>query len=179
MKFRKKILLLWVLFALLDPDSEYRSRSTNLFCIRIRNPSEQNSLFIRGFLIKSRHNLKRIFHMQELNSERLKNTDNLKIHEVVARATPTKNTEIKVSDLGNPEWFSPNPDPAGCGSVTLWNGSGSADPYVPLTNDPDPTPDTALDPGIFLSDLQDGNKKKIQVFLLISVWSYIYIIFQR
>jgi hypothetical protein len=41
--------------------------------------------------------------MQELNSERLKNTDNLKIHEVVARATPTKNTEIKVSDLGNPE----------------------------------------------------------------------------
>ncbi len=38
--------------------------------------------------------------MQELNSERLKNTDNLKIHEVVARATPTKNTEIKVSVLG-------------------------------------------------------------------------------
>ncbi len=52
-----------------------------------------------------------MFDIQELNSERLKNTDNLKIHEVVARATPTKNTEIKVSDV-DPEWFSPNPYPA-------------------------------------------------------------------
>jgi hypothetical protein len=43
-----------------------------------------------------------MFDTQELNSERLKNTDNLKIHEVVARATPTKNTEIKVSAV-NPE----------------------------------------------------------------------------
>ncbi len=54
------------------------------------------------FLIKSRHNFKGMFDTQELNSERLKNTDNLKIHEVVARATPTKNTEIKVSGV-NPE----------------------------------------------------------------------------
>jgi hypothetical protein len=55
-------------------------------------------MFLR-VLIKSRHNFERIFHIQELNSERLKNTDNLKIHEVVARATPTKNTEIKVSGV--------------------------------------------------------------------------------
>lgn len=32
---------------------------------------------------------------QELNSERLKNTDNIKLHEAIARATPTKNPEVK------------------------------------------------------------------------------------
>ncbi len=37
-----------------------------------------------------------------------------------------------------------------CGSVTFWNGSGSADPYISLT-DPD------LDPAIFVSELQDSN----------------------
>ncbi len=36
--------------------------------------------------------------------------------------------------------------------VPLTNGSGSADAYLQLT-DPDP----ALDPSIFVSDLQDGN----------------------
>ena len=40
--------------------------------------------------------------MQELNSERLKNTDNIKLHEAVARATPTKSSEMKVmvGDMG-------------------------------------------------------------------------------
>ncbi len=39
--------------------------------------------------------------------------------------------------------------------------------------DPDPEPD----PAIFLSDLQDINKK-LNSFLLITFWRYIYIIFQ-
>jgi hypothetical protein len=34
--------------------------------------------------------------VQELKNERLRNTDNIKLHEAVARATPTKNSEIKV-----------------------------------------------------------------------------------
>jgi len=36
------------------------------------------------------------------------------------------------------------------GSVTFWYGSGSVDPYLGLT-DPDPA--------LFVSDLQDANKK--------------------
>ncbi len=38
------------------------------------------------------------------------------------------------------------------------------------------------DPAIFVIDLQDANKKLIffkKVFLLITFWRYIYIIFQR
>jgi hypothetical protein len=41
--------------------------------------------------------------------------------------------------------------------VTFWYGSGSGDPYICLA-DPDPTPNPAQDPAIFVSDLQDGNK---------------------
>jgi hypothetical protein len=43
---------------------------------------------------------------------------------------------------------------AECGSATFWCGSV---PYLLLT-DPDPTPDSAPAPAIFVSDLQDGNK---------------------
>ncbi len=50
--------------------------------------------------------------------------------------------------------------------MTYWYGSGSADPYLWLTDldsdptpDPDPTldldPNLTPDPGIFVSDLQD------------------------
>jgi hypothetical protein len=42
-----------------------------------------------------------------------------------------------------------------CGSVILWDGSGSADPYF-LLKDPDP----ASDPAIFVSNFQDGALKK-------------------
>ncbi len=41
-----------------------------------------------------------------------------------------------------------------CGFVTFWHGSRSADPYLSLT-DTDPAP------GIFLSDLQDADKKEV------------------
>ena len=40
------------------------------------------------------------------------------------------------------------------GSVTYWDGSGSADPYLLIT-DSDPVPDPAL----FVNNLQDANKK--------------------
>ncbi len=53
-----------------------------------------------------------------------------------------------------------------CGTMKSWYGSGS----IPLANDSDP------DPAIFVSDLQDVNKKG---FLLITFGRYIYIIFQR
>ncbi len=54
-----------------------------------------------------------------------------------------------------------------CGSVTFWyeSGSGSADPYLWLTNpDNDPAPDPALDPVIFVRDLQDSNEKLFFLF---------------
>ena len=56
--------------------------------------------------------------------------------------------------------------------VTFWCESGSADPCLWLT-DPDPA--------IFITDLQDDNKKQIffKVRLHITFWRYIYIIFQR
>ncbi len=58
--------------------------------------------------------------------------------------------------------------------VPYGSWSESADPYIRLM-DPDP------DPAIFISDLQDNNKKIIYflVFLLVTFWRYIYIIFQR
>jgi hypothetical protein len=47
-----------------------------------------------------------------------------------------------------------------CGSMKLWCGSGcesgSADPYLWLM---DPDSDADPDPAIFVSDLQDVNKK--------------------
>jgi hypothetical protein len=49
------------------------------------------------------------------------------------------------------------------GSVIFWCGSGSADPYLWLTDsapDPDPTPDT-----LFFSDFKDA-KKKFFFFLI-------------
>ncbi len=54
--------------------------------------------------------------------------------------------------------------------------SGSADLYLWLM-DPDADPDSA----IFVRDLQDVNKNNFvfKVFLLITFWRYIYIIFQR
>ncbi len=64
-----------------------------------------------------------------------------------------------------------------CGSIKFWYGSecgsGSADPYLCLM---DPGPDSDPDPAIFVSDLQDINKK---FFLLITFWRFIYIMFQR
>ncbi len=39
--------------------------------------------------------------------------------------------------------------------MASWYGSGSADPYLRLT-DSDPTPDPAPDPAILISDLQHG-----------------------
>ncbi len=56
-----------------------------------------------------------------------------------------------------------------CGSMKFLYGSGSADKYLWLM-DPDPV--------IFVNDLQDINKN-FQVFLLITFWMYIFIIFQR
>jgi hypothetical protein len=41
------------------------------------------------------------------------------------------------------------------GSVIFWYGSGSKDPYLLLRD-----PGLAPDPAIFVSDLQDPNKKK-------------------
>jgi hypothetical protein len=41
------------------------------------------------------------------------------------------------------------------GTMTFWSGSGSADP----DSNPDSNPDS--DPPIFLTDLQDANKKTI------------------
>ncbi len=64
-----------------------------------------------------------------------------------------------------------------CGSMKFWYGFGSADPYIWLID-----PDVDPDPAIFVSDLQDVNKKQIfenNFFLLITFWRYIYIIFQR
>ncbi len=68
-----------------------------------------------------------------------------------------------------------DPDPGQCcGSMTFWGGSGSTDSCLwPM--DPDPNADP--DPAIFVIDLQDSNKNK--VFMFITFWSYIYIIFQR
>ncbi len=43
-----------------------------------------------------------------------------------------------------------------CGPMKFWYGSGSADPYHLIM---DPNPDKDTDPAIFLSDLQDVNKK--------------------
>ncbi len=48
--------------------------------------------------------------------------------------------------------------------MTFWYGSGSADPYLLLT-DSDPTPDPAPDPGIVVSNLQDDNKKFVCLLL--------------
>ena len=50
-----------------------------------------------------------------------------------------------------------------CGSVTF---DMDPDPHLWLT---DPDSDPAADPAIFVSDLQDGNKK---VFVLITLWRY-------
>ncbi len=52
------------------------------------------------------------------------------------------------------------------------SGTGSADPSLWLMNP---------DPSVFVINLQDANKKLIfcEVFLLITFWRYIYIIFQR
>jgi hypothetical protein len=44
------------------------------------------------------------------------------------------------------------------GSMTFWCGSGSADPCLQLM-DPDPDSDPDADPSIFITDLQDANKK--------------------
>jgi hypothetical protein len=55
-----------------------------------------------------------------------------------------------------------NPDPKNqcCGSMTFWwgSGSGSADPYLWLM---DLYPESDPDPAIFITDLQDANKKLI------------------
>ncbi len=64
------------------------------------------------------------------------------------------------------------------GSIPLTNGSGSgsADPCL-WQMDPDADPD----PAIFVTDHQDSNKKTnifLRVFLLLTFWRYIYIIFK-
>jgi hypothetical protein len=45
----------------------------------------------------------------------------------------------------------------------------------------DPDPDSDPDPAIFIIDLQDTCQKiiKLKIFLFITFWKYIYIIFQR
>jgi hypothetical protein len=48
-----------------------------------------------------------------------------------------------------------------------------------LDLDSDPVPDADPDPAIFVSDLQTFNKNLFLLFLLITFWRYIYIIFQR
>ncbi len=60
-----------------------------------------------------------------------------------------------------------------CGSMTFWGGfgSGSADPCLWLM---DPDPDRH-----WPSSCQQRTNFLTQFFLLISFWSYIYIIFQR
>ncbi len=49
--------------------------------------------------------------------------------------------------------------------MTFWYGSGSADPYLRLT---DPVPDLTSDPAVSVSDLQEGNTKLFS-FLFITV----------
>ncbi len=68
------------------------------------------------------------------------------------------------------------------GSMTFWCGSGSvsgsADPcFWLMDSDPDADPD----PDIFVIDLQEAKKTNfiLKVFLIITFWRYIYIIFQR
>jgi hypothetical protein len=51
--------------------------------------------------------------------------------------------------------------------MKFWYGSGSADPYLWLM---DPDLDADLDPAIFISDLQDVNKK---IFFL-SLFAYFF-----
>ncbi len=60
-----------------------------------------------------------------------------------------------------------------CGFMTFWCGSGYADPCLWLM---EPDPESDPDPAIFVIDLQDANKKLL--FLLITFWRYIYIIFK-
>ncbi len=57
-----------------------------------------------------------------------------------------------------------------CVSVTFWYWSGSA----PLTNGFG----SERDPAIFVCDLQETQEKFFTVFFLITIWRYIYIIFQ-
>ncbi len=70
-----------------------------------------------------------------------------------------------------------------CGSMTFWGGSGSADPCLWLM-DPDSVPDPDPGPGScyycnWPSRCQQKTNFLTQFFLLITFWSYIYIIFQR
>ncbi len=71
-----------------------------------------------------------------------------------------------------------------CGSVKFWYGTGPADPYLWLT-DPDSDLTPYYDPAIFAIESPEtckvATRKKIflRFFLLITFWSYIYIIFQR
>jgi hypothetical protein len=63
------------------------------------------------------------------------------------------------------------------GSVTFWYGSGSSNPYFWLMH-PDDDPDP--DPALFVSDLQDANKKYffslLGFYACIPFWRYTYII---
>jgi hypothetical protein len=61
-----------------------------------------------------------------------------------------------------------------CGSMAFWCGSGSADPYLWITD---------MEPAIFVIDLQDAYEKLIFVkrffCLLLFEGTFVYIIFQR
>ncbi len=61
-----------------------------------------------------------------------------------------------------------------CWSVTFWYGAGTTDPCL-WPRDPDPAPG----PAIFIPVCQDAKEKlfSFKVFLLITFWRYIYIIF--
>jgi hypothetical protein len=52
------------------------------------------------------------------------------------------------------------------GSVTFWYGFEFADPYLLLT-------DPALDPALFVSDLQDANQKKKNLSFFAYYFSFI------
>ncbi len=61
-----------------------------------------------------------------------------------------------------------------CVSMTFWCRSGSGDPCWWLMD-----PDLDPNPAIFVINLQDAKKNILYVFLLITFWRYIYIIFQK
>jgi hypothetical protein len=81
-----------------------------------------------------------------------------------------------LQQIGKFSWFQC------CASIKFWRGSGSGSGSADLCfwlMDPDSDPDLDPDPAIFIINLQDANKKLInKVFLLITFWRYIYIIFK-
>jgi hypothetical protein len=99
----------------------------------------------------------------------------------ICQAKITRNVSMRMLFMISDSRHDPNKkNMAGSasGSMTFWCGSGSADPclsasdFKKMVSDPDPA--------IFVTDLQDANKKLIKKFFPhITFGRYIYIIIQR